>query len=101
MLQYLMRGFARPADSILPPESWAYKKDVPRYDYNPARARQLLDQAGYRATNGIRFRLTMKTSSREENTRLLAAVQQQQLREVGIALDIRRDRKSTRLNSSH
>jgi len=89
MLQYLMRGFARPADSILPPESWAYKKDVPRYDYNPARARQLLDQAGYRATNGIRFRLTMKTSTIEENTRLLAAVLQQQLREVGIALDIR------------
>jgi len=31
----------------------------------------------------------MKTSTIEENTRLLAAVLQQQLREVGIALDIR------------
>jgi peptide/nickel transport system substrate-binding protein len=88
MLRYLMRGFARPADSILPPESWAYNSDVPRYEYNPARARQLLDQAGYPAVNGIRFHLTMKTST-EENTRLLAAVLQQQLREVGIALDIR------------
>ena len=87
MLQYLMRGFARPADSILPPESWAYNEDVPRYDYNPARARQLLNQAGYPAVNGIRFHLAMKTST-EENTRLLAAVLQQQLRDVGIALDI-------------
>jgi len=88
MLQHLMRSFARPADSILPPESWAYNKDVPRYEYNPARAGQLLDQAGYPAVNRIRFHLTMKTST-EENTRLLAAVLQQQLREVGIALDIR------------
>ena len=56
------------------------------YDYNPQRARELLDQAGYRASNGVRFHLTMKTST-EETTRLLAAVLQQQLRAVGIALD--------------
>ena len=88
MLRYLMRGFARPAASVLPPESWAYNDQVPRYDYNPERARQLLEQAGYPAVNGVRFHLTMKTST-DENTRLLAAVLQQQLREVEIALDIR------------
>jgi len=88
MLEYLSRGFARPAASVLPPESWAYNPDVPRYEYNPQRARQLLDAAGYPATSGVRFHLTMKTST-EESTRLLAAVLQQQLRDVGIALDIR------------
>jgi len=88
MIHYLLRDFARPAYSILPPESWAYNGDVPRYDYNPERARQLLEQAGYPAVNGVRFHLTMKTSS-DEGTRLLAAVLQQQLRKVGIALDIR------------
>jgi peptide/nickel transport system substrate-binding protein len=36
----------------------------------------------------VRFHLTMKTST-EETSRLLAAVLQQQLRNVGIALDIR------------
>ncbi|HTZ97214.1 MAG TPA: ABC transporter substrate-binding protein [Terriglobales bacterium] len=87
-IHYLQRDFARPAYSILPPESWAYNGDVPRYDHDPERARQLLDQAGYAAVNGVRFHLTMKTST-EESTRLLAAVLQQQLREVGIALDIR------------
>ncbi len=57
--------------------------------YDPARAAQLLDQAGYPASpNGIRFHLTMKTST-DESARLLAAVLQQQLRSVGIALDIR------------
>lgn len=88
MLQYLERSFGRPADSILPPESWAYNGNVPRYQHDPERARQLLDQAGYPAVNGIRFHLTMKTST-EERTRLMAAVLEQQLRDVGIALDIR------------
>lgn len=88
MLQYLMRDFARPADSILPPESWACDKDVAHYEHDPERAKQLLQQAGFPELNGVRFHLTMKTST-DENTRLLAAVLQQQLRQVGIVLDIR------------
>jgi len=87
IIHYLLRDFARPASNLLPPESWAYA-DVAAYNFDPSGARQLLDAAGYRAINGIRFHLTMKTST-EESTRLLAAVLQQQLREVGIALDIR------------
>ena len=88
IIHYLFRDFARPAYSLLPPESWAYNADIPHYDYNPDRARQLLEQAGYPAVNGVRFHLTMKTST-DESPRLVAAVLQQQLREVGIALDIR------------
>jgi ABC-type transport system substrate-binding protein len=88
IIHYLLRDFARPAYSLLPPESWAYNGDVPHYDYNPDRARQLLDQAGYPAVNGVRFHLTMKTST-DESPRLVAAVLQQQLRQIGIALDIR------------
>jgi peptide/nickel transport system substrate-binding protein len=88
MLEYLQRGFARSANSVLPPESWAYNGDVPAYNHNPERARQLLEQAGHPAVNGVRFHLTMKTST-EESTRLTAAVLQQQLRQVDIALDIR------------
>ena len=88
IIQYLWRDFARPAFSVLPPESWAFNGDVPHYEPNPAKAQELLDAAGYPAVNGIRFHLTMKTST-EESTRLLAAVLQQQLRAVGIVLDIR------------
>jgi peptide/nickel transport system substrate-binding protein len=87
IIHYLLRDFARPASNLLPPESWAYA-EVPAYDFDPPSARQLLDRAGYPAINGVRFHLTMKTST-EESTRLLAAVLQQQLRDVGIALDIR------------
>ena len=48
----------------------------------------MLDAAGYPVVNGVRFHITMKTST-DANTRLMVAVMQQQLREVGIALDIR------------
>jgi peptide/nickel transport system substrate-binding protein len=88
ILQYLWRGFAQPASSILPVQSWAYSSDSNGFIYNPERARQILDAAGYPMRNGTRFHVTMKTST-EESTRLLAAVLQQQLRDVGIALDIR------------
>jgi peptide/nickel transport system substrate-binding protein len=88
LLQYIWRGFAQPALSVLPPQSWAYDSDVAAYPHDLEKARELLDSAGYVAHNGIRFHLTMKTST-EESTRLLAAVLQQQLRDVGIALDIR------------
>jgi peptide/nickel transport system substrate-binding protein len=88
MIQYLWRNEAQPARSILPSQSWAYDGNVPSYQHDPERARQLLDAAGYPATNGVRFHITMKTST-DENTRLMVAVMQQQLRDVGIALDIR------------
>lgn len=88
MIDYLWRGEAEPARSILPTQSWAYDGEVPTYDHDPAKAMQLLDAAGYPALDGVRFHITMKTST-DENTRLMVAVMQQQLREVGIALDIR------------
>ena len=89
ILHYLFGDAGRLADSVLPPQHWAYTGDVAHYDYNPAVANQMLDAAGYpRGQDGIRFHLLMKTST-EETTRLLAAVLQQQLRLAGIALDIR------------
>jgi peptide/nickel transport system substrate-binding protein len=89
IIRALQLGKAQPADSLLPTSHWAWTGDVPKYPYDPARSAQLLDQAGYHAaTNGVRLHLTMKTST-DESARLLAAVLQQQLHTVGIALDIR------------
>ena len=91
----LLHGHARPASSLLPATHWAWTEDVARYDYDPARAQRLLEEAGYKRGNaGVRFRLTMKTST-DEDTRLLAAVLQQQLAKVGIALDQRSNEFAT------
>ena len=87
LIKYLWRDEAKPADSVLPPQSWAHT-DAGKHSFDPAKARALLDEAGYQPRSGTRFHLTMKTST-EESTRLMAAVLQQQLRDVGIALDIK------------
>ncbi len=93
LVKYLLRGQARVADSLLPPNSWAYEVGTPRYAYDPARAEQLLDAAGFpRQTSsqlrGLRLKLTLKTST-EELSRLLGAVLQEQWRRVGVELELR------------
>ncbi len=89
IIESLWHGMARPANSVLPPQHWAYFAGAQNYDYDPTASQRLLDQAGYPAgADGVRFHLAMKTST-DETTRLFSAVLQQQLRAVGISLDIR------------
>jgi len=89
MITHLWRNTVRPASSILSPEHWAHDPSLPPYDFNPEQAARLLDQAGFLpGPEGVRLHLEMKTST-DQIARELAAVLQQQLREVGIALEIR------------
>jgi peptide/nickel transport system substrate-binding protein len=88
IIRTLYHGDAQPSVSLLPPNHWAWTGDVERYNYNPARAESLLDAAGYpRRPGGIRLHLAIKSST-DERARLLAAVLQQQLARVGIALAV-------------
>ena len=92
IIDYLRRGMAIPATGILPPISWAFDPDTFSFSYDPAKARALLDEAGYTDPDGEgpapRLHLTLKMSSIEFN-RLQGAVVQQNLRAVGIDLDVR------------
>ena len=92
IVDYLRRGLARPATGLIPSQAWAYQPDIFQFTYDPNRARQLLDEAGYKDPDGDgplpRLRLSLKVSNAEE-TRLQATVVQQQLRDVGIELDVR------------
>jgi len=92
IVDYLRRGLARPATGLIPSQAWAYEPDIFQFTYDPRRARQLLDEAGYRDPDGDgplpRLHLSLKISNAEE-TRLQATVIQQQLRDVGIDLDVR------------
>ena len=95
IIDTLLRGRAQPASSLLPTTHWAWNDNGPQYTYDPARAESLLDAAGHpRGANGVRFHITMKTST-DEDTRLLVAVLQQQLARVGIALDLRSNEFAT------
>jgi peptide/nickel transport system substrate-binding protein len=89
IIHSLWRDRAQLAESLLPPQHWAWTGDVQQYPYNPAKANALLDAAGWlRGKDGVRFHLAMKTST-DETSRLLAMILQQQLRDIGIALEVR------------
>ena len=89
LIQNLMRGMAIPATSLLPANHWAYETKVKQYDYNAAEAENLLDAAGFhRGPDGVRFHLTLKTST-DQSTRLLAEALADEWKRVGVALDLR------------
>ncbi len=92
IVQTILKGLATPATGLLPPTHWAYSARVPAYAYNPKLAKQLLDAAGHPDPDGDgplpRFRLSYKTTTVELRRRI-AEVLQEQLAQVGIALDIR------------
>ena len=89
IIKYLLRWQAQPASSLLPPNHWAYDPNVKQYGYDPQRAEQLLDAAGFpRGPDGVRMHLTLKTST-EESVRLVGAALADQWKRVGVALELR------------
>lgn len=92
IVDHLRQGLALPATTIVPPMSWAHNAAIFRFTRDLPKARALLDAAGFPDPDGDgpapRLTLSLKTSTAEAY-RLQAAVLQQQLAEVGIALELR------------
>lgn len=51
-MQSYYQGYGQVYNSHILPTSWAYNPDVPKYEYNPEKAKELLDEAGWKDTNG-------------------------------------------------
>jgi peptide/nickel transport system substrate-binding protein len=90
---------------VLPPTSWAFNKDMKGYPFDPAKATQLLKDAGY---DGSTLTLDTYTVARGYNPQgdKLAQAVQQYLGDVGIKTEIktgewtqyRADRRAGKLN---
>jgi peptide/nickel transport system substrate-binding protein len=91
LTQTILYGLAPVVHGPIQPLSWAFTEDVRRYDYDPSRARALLDEAGWRDTNGdgIRERagrplaFTLVTQAGFAIRENIAQVVQRQWREIG------------------
>ena len=45
-------GLPKPTDTYLPTQSWAYNPDLPKQRYDPEKAKQILDDAGWKPGAG-------------------------------------------------
>ncbi len=93
MIRDLLLGQGKIAHSILPEESWAYTTGQ-TYHYDPATAKKLLDEAGFRDPDGdgpqMRFNkpILFRISGSSASARQYAGVIQNYLKVVGIPVSI-------------
>jgi len=83
IIKYLWRSQARLAVGVLPPNNWAFNGNVKTYPYNPQRARELLREAGHEHLS-FTFRLNNDNATAAQ----MAAIFQQQLRDIGVTMEI-------------
>lgn len=83
-------GMGTPAVSPLPPAVWGHNPNVPKYEYNPERAKELLAQAGYGPDNPIKTELWAMPVPRDymPQPEKIAVAIQTYLRDVGIEAEI-------------
>jgi len=95
--QRLFAGRQPPAHGTVNPQDEVFFKDVPRYAYDPAKAKALLDEAGFRPgpggvrqnANGEPLRLEFLTTAGNKTRELVQQVLQSMWSEVGIQAQLR------------
>ena len=92
IVQAIDKGYGKPENGPLPPVNFWYNKALDNtYSYSPAKANQLLDQAGFKIKNGWRttpsgqaFTPTLTISTGDTNIQIEANFIQQYLKAVHI-----------------
>ncbi|MBI3087735.1 MAG: peptide-binding protein [Candidatus Omnitrophica bacterium] len=93
----VLLGLGRVSTGPFPPESWAYDEAVTPAPYDPAQAKDLLAEAGWRDSDGDGwldlegqpFRFTLLTNQGNDQRQKAAEIIQRRLKEIGIQVEIR------------
>ncbi len=91
IIQAVLGGDGEIAHAPSSPLSWAYNKDVPKFNFNVEEAKTLLEEAGWTPggdgilqKDGKKFSFELKTNQGNKAREQIAQIVQQQLKEIGI-----------------
>ncbi len=88
MIQAFYQGNAQPAVNPMPPSIPGYADQIPAYDYNPEKAKQLLSEAGFANGFDTEIWISNRGSQVLPNAARMAEAFQQDLAKVGIRVKI-------------
>lgn len=97
LIDGVLLGYGAAATGPYKPDTWVYNPEVPRYDYNPEKARQLLAAAGWNRTNrdgilvknGEPFSFTIVTNQGNDLRIKTGEIIQRRFREIGVDVRLR------------
>ncbi|MDR5682975.1 MAG: peptide ABC transporter substrate-binding protein [Armatimonadota bacterium] len=96
IVQSLFEGKQPVSHSLFPEKHYGYHRNIKRYPFDQARARALLQEAGYRpgpdgilVKDGQRLSLEFATTAGNRTREAVQQIIQQQLRQIGIEIVIR------------
>lgn len=89
----ILEGEAVVIDAPMPPASWAYEPNVSKFTYDPKKATETLEKAGYvkgadgiYAKDGKRLSFTLITNSGNTDRESIALIVQKSAKDVGIEI---------------
>ncbi len=93
----VLLGYGVAATGPYKPDTWVYNKNVPHYDYNPQKARELLAEAGWVDTDGDgildkdgkKLAFTIVTNQGNDLRSKTGEIIQRRFKEVGVKVDLR------------
>lgn len=93
----ILLGLGQECTGPFPPASWAYNHNVKKYEFNPEKAKKMLEECGWKDSNldgildkeGKNFEFTITTNQGNKTRELCAIMIQQRLHDVGIRAKVR------------
>jgi peptide/nickel transport system substrate-binding protein len=97
MIDGILLGLGQVAVGPYKPGTWAHNPNVKRYDYNPEKAKVLLEDAGWKdedddgilEKDGRKFEFTLITNMGNDVRKKVTEIIQAQLADIGIKVEIR------------
>jgi peptide/nickel transport system substrate-binding protein len=96
IIKNIYYGVHGPAESYLPKESWAYNPDLSAHTFDPQKAIQILEAAGWKAgdggireKNGVKLQFTNSTTAGNKVREQAQAYLQQNWKDIGVSVEIK------------